>query len=130
MLMLYGMLFHNWEATDSCGDGWNVRNGSNILKILYSVDKRVDCVLLIVVALLLSKDNNVPLNLNKKRCECLRCGDWMNLLMLLWKAGYMGCLLCQNLLVINRKNGCLSCFICTQWNQSFYHKPLNWLLTL
>ena len=33
---------------DSCRDGWNVRNGSNELKILHPVSERVDCVSSIV----------------------------------------------------------------------------------
>ena len=38
---------------------WNISN------ILHSVGERVDCVLLLVLVLLLSKHNYVPLNLNK-----------------------------------------------------------------
>ena len=32
-------------------DGWNGRNGLNILKILHLVSERVDCVLVIVLVL-------------------------------------------------------------------------------
>ena len=46
------------QATDSCRDGWNVRNGS---KILHSVGENVDCVLLLALVLLLSKHNYVIL---------------------------------------------------------------------
>ena len=40
---------------------WNVRNGSNLIKILDSVGESVDCVLLLVLVLLLSKHNYVIL---------------------------------------------------------------------
>ena len=75
----------------------------SIPNILHSVGERVDCVLLIVLVLLLSKHNYAPPNLNKKHCECLCCGVYMNLLMLLWKTGCMGCVLCQNILAGNKK---------------------------
>ena len=55
----------------------------SIPNILHSVGERVDCVLLIVLVLLLSKHNYAPPNLNKKHCECFCCGVYMNLLMLL-----------------------------------------------
>ena len=119
-----------YSATDSCRDGWYVRNGLNVPNILHSVGERVDCVLLIVLVLLLSKHNYVPLNLTKKHCECLCCRGYINLLTLLWKTGCKGCLLCQNILAVNRKNGCLSCLICTPWNQNFHFQPMNWLLML
>ena len=48
-------------ATDSCRNEWNVRNGSNLIKILDSVGESVDCVLLLVLVLLLSKHNYVIL---------------------------------------------------------------------
>ena len=118
------------RATNSCRDGWNVRNGLNVPNILHSVGERVDCVLLIVLVLSLSKHDYVPLNLNKKYCECLCSGGYINLLTLLWKTGCMGCLLCQNILVVNQKNGCLSCLICTPWNQNFHFQSMNWLLML
>ena len=88
-------------ATDSCRDGWNVRNGLNVPKILHSVDGRVDRVLLLVLVVLLSKHicDLIP---NKKHCKSLCWGKYMNLLMLLWKTGCIGCLECQNILVINR----------------------------
>ena len=135
--------FYNWDdakaaaaelqqtktATDSCRDGWNVRYGSNVLKILHSVGGRVDCVLLVVLVVLLSQ-HICDLILNKKHCKSLCWGKYMNLLMLLWKTGCIGCLECQNILVINRKNSCLSCFISAQWNQSFCLKAINWLFTL
>ena len=35
-------------STASCRDGWNVGNGSNLLKILHSFSESVDCVLLLV----------------------------------------------------------------------------------
>ena len=76
------------------------------------------------------ENDYVPLNLNKKYCECLCSGGYINLLTLLWKTGCMGCLLCQNILVVNQKNGCLSCLICTPWNQNFHFQPMNWWLML
>ena len=45
-------------ATDSCRDGWNIRNGS---KILHSVGESVVCALLLALVLLLSKHNYVIL---------------------------------------------------------------------
>ena len=51
------MYSHDCLATDSCRDGWNVRNRS---KILNSVGESVNCVLLVFV-LLLSKHNYVIL---------------------------------------------------------------------
>ena len=66
---------------------------------MYKMDQfgeRVDCVLLIVFVLLLSKHSYVAM---KNRLH--------------GSTGCMGCLLCQNILVLSRKNGCLSCFICT-----------------
>ena len=111
---------------DSCRDWWKVRDGLNIPNILHSVGERVDRVLRIVLIWLLRKHNYVPLNLNKKHCECLCCGEYINLLTLLWKTGCMGCLLCQNILVV--KN--LSCLIWTPWNQKFHFQPMNWLLML
>ena len=125
----FGECFCFGRATDSCRDGWNVQDGLNIPNILHSVGERVDCVLHIVLVLL-SKHNYVPLNLNKKHCECLCCGGHISLLMLLWKTGCMGCLLSQNVLAVNRQNGCLSCLICTPWNQHFHFQPMNWLLML
>ena len=118
------------RATNSCRDGWNVRNGLNVPNILHSVGERVDCVLLIVLVLLSSKHNYVPLNLNKKHCEYLCCRGYKNLLTLLSKTGCMGCLLCQNILVVNQKNGWLSCLICTPWNQNFHFQPMNWWMML
>ena len=53
-------------ATDSCRDGWNVQNGSNVPKILHSVARRDDCVLLLVLVVLLSK-HICDLILNKKK---------------------------------------------------------------
>ena len=106
------------EAMDSCRDGWNLQNGLNAPEILHSVGERVDCVLLLVLVVLLSKYIK-DLILNKKHCKSLCWGKYMNLLMLLWKIGCIGYLECQDILVVNRKNSCLSCFICAQWNQSF-----------
>ena len=55
-LSFINMLYHT--ATDSCRGGRNVRNGS---KILHSVGESVDCALILVLALLLSKHNYVIL---------------------------------------------------------------------
>ena len=51
----------------------------------------------------------------QKALLCLCCGGYINLLMLLEKTGWKGCLLCQNILAVKRKNGCLKS---------------NWLLAL
>ena len=41
-------------AMDLYRDGWNLRNGSNVPKILHSVGKRTDYILLLVLIVLLS----------------------------------------------------------------------------
>ena len=52
-------------ATGSCRDGWNVRNRSNVPEILNSGGEKVNCVLLLVLVVLLSK-HICNLILNKK----------------------------------------------------------------
>ena len=42
---------------DSFRDGWNVQNGLSVPKVLHSVGERIDCVLLLVLVVLLSKHN-------------------------------------------------------------------------
>ena len=78
------------RETDSCRDAWNVRNGSNVPKILHSVGERVDCVLLLVLVVLLNK-HICDLILNKKHCKSLCWGKYRNLLMLLQKTGCISC---------------------------------------
>ena len=78
-------------TTDSYRDGWNIRNGSNVPKILHSVGERVDCVFLLVLVVLLSK-HICDFILKKKHCKSLCWGKYMNLLMLLWKTSCVGCL--------------------------------------
>ena len=104
-------------ATDSCRDEWNVRNGLNLVKILHSVGESVDCVLLLVLVLLLSKYNYVILFCTKSIASVC-CRKYINLLMLSWKNGCMGCfnIHCQDILVVDQKNGCFSCFGCTPWH--------------
>ena len=82
VIMPYMNVLFDVGATDACRNGCNVRKGSNVPKILHSVDERVDCVLLLMLVVLLSK-HICDLILNKKHCKSLCWGKYMNLLMLL-----------------------------------------------
>ena len=55
------MFFCFRGAIHSCRDGLNVRNGSNVLKILHSIGEKVDYVLHLVLVVLLIKHMSVTL---------------------------------------------------------------------
>ena len=102
-------MLRSWQQIH-VGMKWNVWNGLKVLKILHSVDQRVDYVLLLVLVPLLSELFKYVIWLQVSLLQ--KVHESVDVIMKNWLHGLS---LSQNILAVNRKNGCLSYFICAQW---------------